>query len=208
MLSLILAVKPWTNTAWQRKHEAQFILKRRQLVKLVVYTDLASGRLFSLNSHEVSISNKLKQRDFQYFKENNTSRGLFNLQISGDFYLGRMTRGQIWKWKQGWSPLILVFVSRTAVKFRFVSIPLIMKVYLHKRAQLQTGYLSKGWLFKDIIHLQSVCIPYGSEVVHSFIGSLLVHVQLLTQRLQTPSDWTLLHPPRLWIRRLFTPHSY
>lgn len=72
---------------------------------------------------------------------------------------------------------------------------------------LTTSLHSKG-LLKDMNHLQGVCVPDGSEVVHSFSGCLLVHVQLLTQRLQTPPDRTLLHPPGLRIRRLFAPHPH
>lgn len=55
-------------------------------------------------------------------------------------------------------------------------------------------------------HLQGVRVPDGREVLHGLGGRLLVHVQLLAQRLQTPAHRTLLHPPRLRIRRLFAPH--
>lgn len=73
---------------------------------------------------------------------------------------------------------------------------------------LTTDCVIKLIKLQDSIYLQCVCIPYRSEVVHGFSCGLFVHVQLLTQRLQTPPDWTLLHPPRLGIRRLFAPHTY
>ena len=57
------------------------------------------------------------------------------------------------------------------------------------------------------MYLQCVCVPHCSEVIHGFSGSLLVHVQLLAQSLQAPTDRTFVHPPRIRIRRFVSPHS-